>query len=199
MARAETIESVAEAGGGGNGPLSHPNTCRMELPHPLHAWPGLLATTTISTTTSNSGLHSGAMHVQHSQHPLQAFCVSYLLPHPHSQGRDEPRTHQDFPALSPTSTPPPTLLRDALGDQPDQDGRDNQQVSGQHPPPAVDEAAAALNARRVAHQLRTIGDEFNATAQRRMHVAPQWQEWRDVCRGLLNFVTQTLSTLYRLT
>lgn len=196
MARAETIESVAEAGGGGNGPLSHSNTCRMELPRPLHAWPGLLATTTIAT-------NPGAGHVQHGRlHPLQALCMSYPLPQPHPQGRDESRTLQDFPVLPPTSTPPPTPRRDVSGDQTGRDGRERRQASGQHPAPAVDEAAAVaaeLDVRRLAHQLRTIGDEFNATAHRRMHAAPQWREWRDVCRGLLNFITQTLSTLYRLT
>ncbi|XP_031160088.1 bcl-2-binding component 3 [Sander lucioperca] len=61
------------------------------------------------------------------------------------------------------------------------------------------EAVQDLEVRRVANQLRTIGDEFNATVLLRAHAAPHWQDWRDACRGLLNFITQTLSTLYRLT
>ncbi|TKS80630.1 hypothetical protein D9C73_014732 [Collichthys lucidus] len=62
-----------------------------------------------------------------------------------------------------------------------------------------EEAVQEMEVRRVANQLRAIGDEFEATVLRRAHVAPHWQEWRDACRGLLNFITQTLSTLYRLT
>uniref|UniRef100_A0A3Q1HIL4 BCL2 binding component 3 n=1 Tax=Anabas testudineus TaxID=64144 RepID=A0A3Q1HIL4_ANATE len=59
------------------------------------------------------------------------------------------------------------------------------------------EALQELEVRRVATQLRVIGDEFNATVLRR-HAAPHWRDWRDACRGLFNFITQTLSTLYRL-
>lgn len=76
----------------------------------------------------------------------------------------------------------------------------------EHPPWASpehraprEEAAQELEVRRVANQLRAIGDEFNATVLHRVHAAPHWQDWRDACRGLLNFITQTLSTLYRLT
>lgn len=56
-----------------------------------------------------------------------------------------------------------------------------------------------LEVRRLADQLRVIGDEFNTTVLRRAHAGPHWQDWRDVWRGLLNFIDQTLSTLYRLT
>uniref|UniRef100_A0A3Q4AQB0 Uncharacterized protein n=1 Tax=Mola mola TaxID=94237 RepID=A0A3Q4AQB0_MOLML len=52
--------------------------------------------------------------------------------------------------------------------------------------------------RRMARRLRAIGDELNDTVLRR-HAVPHWQDWRDACRGLLNFIAQTLSTLYRLT
>lgn len=31
------------------------------------------------------------------------------------------------------------------------------------------------------------------------HAGPPWRDWRDVCRGLVGFIAQTLSTLYRLT
>lgn len=62
-----------------------------------------------------------------------------------------------------------------------------------------EEVVQELEVRRVALQLRTIGDEYNATVLRRAHAAPHWQDWRDTFRGLLNFITQSLSTLYRLT
>lgn len=52
--------------------------------------------------------------------------------------------------------------------------------------------------RRVGYQLRTIGDHLNATILQRAEGAPQWQDWRGACRGLLTFITDTLSTLYRL-
>ncbi|CAB1427349.1 unnamed protein product [Pleuronectes platessa] len=61
------------------------------------------------------------------------------------------------------------------------------------------EAEQELEVRRVANQLRAIGDQYNATVLRRAHAAPHWQDWRDVCRGLFNFITQSLSALYRLT
>uniref|UniRef100_A0A3Q4HDG6 BCL2 binding component 3 n=1 Tax=Neolamprologus brichardi TaxID=32507 RepID=A0A3Q4HDG6_NEOBR len=60
------------------------------------------------------------------------------------------------------------------------------------------EAVQEQEIRRVANQLRTIGDELNVTLLRR-HGGPHWHDFRDVCRGLLSFITQTLSTLYRLT
>lgn len=63
----------------------------------------------------------------------------------------------------------------------------------------IGEAAQELEVRRVASQLRTIGDEFNTTVLHRAHAAPHWQDWRDACLGLFNFISQTLSTLYRLT
>ncbi|XP_008294886.1 bcl-2-binding component 3 [Stegastes partitus] len=214
MARAETIESVAETGGGANGPL--PNTCRMELPHSLHTWPGL--------------------HLHHNHHHLptwQAPYPSYPLPYPDPQGQNQPRTHQQLPALSPSATPPPSsplcsrrdernrgtvAPSDISGEQSDSDREDRLQASSrQGPPPDLlpqnehpswaspqhraprGEAVQELELRRVANQLRAIGDEFNATVLRRVHVAPHWQDWRDVCRGLVNFIAQTLSTLYRLT
>lgn len=55
--------------------------------------------------------------------------------------------------------------------------------------------------RRVAHQLRAIGDQINTTVLRHhsAHAAPQWRDWRSACLQLLNFVAQTLNSLYRLT
>ncbi|KAG8001772.1 hypothetical protein GBF38_011963 [Nibea albiflora] len=254
MARAETIENVGETGGGGNGPLSRHNTCRMELPRPFPNWPGLLTTTTITT---GSGAGTGAMHLHHNHHhlhPFQAIYMSYPLPYPQSESHDEAQTHQQLPALSPSSTPPPSPL---CNQREERDGRFSGEQSvtcifkgsvviflakqmlwlpgvsvsvatrvvvatgaqlcagdGGHSTEKVDkvkkhrlgtqrapreEAVQEMEVRRVANQLRAIGDEFNATVLRRVHVAPHWQDWRDACRGLLNFITQTLSTLYRLT
>ncbi|XP_059188041.1 bcl-2-binding component 3 [Centropristis striata] len=233
MARAETIESVAETGGRGeNGPLPRHNTCRMELPRPFYNWPGLLTTTTIST---GSGTGSAAIHLHHSHHhlhPLQAFYLSYPLPCPQLEGQDEPQTHQRLPALSPSPTPPCSPLchrREERGsgavapsafsgEQSDSDREERLEASSrQGPPPDLlpqsehpswasthhrtpgEEAVQELEVRRVANQLRAIGDEFNATVLHRVHPAPHWQDLRDACRGLLSFISQTLSTLYRLT
>lgn len=221
MARAETIESVGETGGGGNRPLPRHSTCHMGLPGSFNTWPGLLTTTTITT-----GSGTGAVQLHHNQHhlhPLQAFYLSYPLPYPHPQGQDEPQTHQHLSALSPSSTPPPSPpcnRRGAVqpvafaGEQSDLDGEELQEASSQqgplpdllpqneHPSWASQhhrEAAQELEVSRLANQLRAIGDEFNTTVLRRAHVAPPWRDWRDACRGLLSFIAQTLSTLYRLT
>ncbi|XP_038549512.1 bcl-2-binding component 3 [Micropterus salmoides] len=211
MARAETIESVGEPGGGGN-------TCRMGLPRPIEAWPGLLTTTTI-TTSSRTGI--GAIHHNHHNlHPLQAHYVSYSPPYPHPEGQDEPQTHQQLSALSPSPAPPPSPLcnrrgrgavapsafsgqqSDSAREEPLPDLLPQNEppswASPHHRPPRA-EAVQELEVRRVADQLRAIGDEFNATVLHRAHAAPHWQDWREACRGLFNFITQTVSTLYRLT
>lgn len=216
MARAETIESVGETGGGGNGPLPRHSTCRMELPRPLH-WPGLLNTTII---TSGSGMGSNTMHLYHNHHvhPLQAVCLSYTLPYTHPEGQDEPQSHQQSPAASPSPTPPWLLCNrreergeDFSGEQSDSDRDEHERAHSQGPLPDLlpqnehpSWASAQhrapreeVDVRRVADQLRTIGDEFNATVLHRAHAAPVWQDWRDACRGLFNFISQTLSTLYR--
>uniref|UniRef100_A0A3B4YAB0 Uncharacterized LOC111665669 n=1 Tax=Seriola lalandi dorsalis TaxID=1841481 RepID=A0A3B4YAB0_SERLL len=150
MARAETIESVRETGGGGNGPLPPQNTCRMELPRPFHTWPGLLTTTTM-TTGSDSDRE------EHQEASSQQGPLPDLLPQ---------NEHPSWASLH-------------------------------HRAPRR-EAVQEMGVRRVASQLRAIGDEYNARVLHRQ-AAPHWQDWRDACRGLFNFVTQTLSTLYRLT
>ncbi|XP_056230956.1 uncharacterized protein LOC130168256 isoform X2 [Seriola aureovittata] len=221
MARAETIESVRETGGGGNGPLPPQNTCRMELPRPFHTWPGLLTTTTM--TTGSGAIHLHPNH-HHHVHPLQPLYLPYPLP-------DETQTHQQSPALLPSPTPPPSPLcrwREERGggaatpsafsgEESDSDREEHQEASSQQGPlpdllPQNEhpswaslhhraprrEAVQEMGVRRVASQLRAIGDEYNARVLHRA-AAPHWQDWRDACRGLFNFVTQTLSTLYRLT
>nr|XP_046245910.1 uncharacterized protein LOC124059704 [Scatophagus argus]XP_046245911.1 uncharacterized protein LOC124059704 [Scatophagus argus] len=227
MARAETIESVGETGGGGrNGPLPRHNSCRMELPRPFQTWPGLLSTTTITTS---SGTVTGPAHLHHNHlhlHPLQAVYLSYPLPYPHPEGQDEPQTHPQLPVLSPSPTPPPSPpcnRRDARGgsfsgEQSDSEAEERHEAySRQGPLPDLlprnehpswgsprhrapgEEAVQELEVRRLAQQLRSIGDEFNSAVLHRAHAAPHWRDWRDACRGLLNFIAQSLSTLYRLT
>lgn len=209
MARAETVENVGETGGGGN-------SCRMELPRPFQTWPGLLATT---TSVSSGG--SGAIQPHHL-HPMQALYLPYPLPYPHPEGLEEPQTHQQLPALPPSPTPPPSppcnrkeetgCAPSAFSGEQSDLGREVSVDSSRRLEPLPDllpqsehhlmddrEEAEELEVMRVAHQLRTIGDEYNATVLRRAHVAPHWQDWRDTFRGLLNFITQSLSTLYRLT
>lgn len=64
-----------------------------------------------------------------------------------------------------------------------------------NPPPRAD--AHEQSVRRVAFQLRTIGDQFHAAAVGE-RVAPYWPDVEDACRGLLNFLTQTLGAICRL-
>ncbi|CAK6957826.1 bcl-2-binding component 3 [Scomber scombrus] len=202
MARAETIENVGETGGGGNSPLPRPGTCHMELPGPFNTWSQV--------------------------HPLQAFYLSsYQLhaPPPHPEGQDEPLTHQHVSAPSSAPPPPPssppcnrgTFQPSAfLGERSDLDRVELMEASRRQGPlpdllPQNEHSSWAsqhhrasmgepeLEVRRLASQLRTIGDEFNTTVLRRVHADPHRQDWRDIWRGLLNFINQTLSTLYRLT
>lgn len=219
MARAETIESVEETGGGGgNGPLPR-HTCRMELPRPFPTWPGLLTTTTVA---AGPGPGAGVMHRHHNHghlHPLQAVCLSYSLPYARSEGQDQPRSHQQSPALPPSLTPPPSPLCNqregrSRGFSGESDERPEAH-SRQGPPPDLlpqnehpswasahhraPREEAEQEVRRLASQLRVIGDQFDATVRRRAHAAPHWRDWRGACRGILSFISQTLSALYRLT
>ncbi|XP_061574856.1 uncharacterized protein LOC133441508 [Cololabis saira] len=201
MARAETIETVGEGGGGGggNGLLPSHNTCH--LPRPLYGRHSVLITPT----------GPGLPYLQQNHHldPLQ---VIYPLPYTHAGSRDHPS-----PASSPAGSRRAVAPRDPSGGQPDPDRED---LRGAPSPggPLPDllpqnersprasgrgggrgEAAQEMELRRVARRLKLIGDEFNAAVLHRAHGAPHWRDWRDACRGLLNFVTQALSALYRLT
>ncbi|KAM9733929.1 bcl-2-binding component 3 [Menidia menidia] len=181
MARAETIQT-AETGGGGGGPRR--STCCMPLPRPLQAWPSLLA-------SPPAGTRAPPPHRQPpGLEPLRGLWLSHPAPH------------------APPSVEPPE-------EQPDGDGEEPLGPSGRRgalpdllprseqpswaPPPPPPPPPLELEVRRVAGQLRLIGDQFNATLLRRAHGAPRWPDLRDACRGLLSFITQTLSTLYRLT
>ncbi|KAL6115695.1 uncharacterized protein ACO6RY_00485 [Pungitius sinensis] len=213
MARAETIESVGETGGrGGNDPLPRHHTCSMELPRPFYNCPGLLTT----TSTFSSGTGAGGVLQQHPQ-PLPAFYMLRPLPFPRPDDQDETRTPQRSPASSSSAggTGAPSAFtgersashRDGCQDTSSRQAPlpdllpQNELPSGAFPRRTAPggEAAQEGEVRRVADQLRSIGDEFNATVLHRAHAAPHWQDWRDACRGLLTFITQTLGTLYRLT
>lgn len=85
MARAETIETVGEREVVGNGPLSCHNTCRMEVPRPLHAWP-VAVVTTPRPPRSGSG---AARHRYHRLEPLQVFNLSHPLASPRLEGQGE--------------------------------------------------------------------------------------------------------------
>ncbi|XP_014914765.1 bcl-2-binding component 3 [Poecilia latipinna] len=205
MARAETIETVGENGGGRNGPLSLHNTCCMELPQPLHTRPG---------PRTEPSVHNTSPH----REPLPGLYLPNQLPYSHPEG------HQQPPALSQTSscrleTGRRTASRDSSQEEPDSNKEEHQDASrrqgplpdllpqNEHsswdsPPQQLGvggEAAQQLDVIRVAGQLRMIGDQFNAMILHRAHIAPQWQDWREVCLGFLDFIAQSLSTLYRLT
>ncbi|KAM7412597.1 hypothetical protein PAMA_020126 [Pampus argenteus] len=147
---------------------------------------------------------------------------SYLVPYPHPESQDEPRTHQHLFVLSPPPWPPSSersrgqvQQRSAFsgdGEQSDLDRVEHQEASRQQEPlpdllpqsehpsrAARGEAVQELEVRPLADQLRAIADEFNTTVLRRADAAPYWQDWRDIWRGLLNFIDQTVSVLYRLT
>ncbi|XP_054884949.1 uncharacterized protein LOC129359388 [Poeciliopsis prolifica] len=205
MARAETIETAGENGGGRNGPLSLHNTCRMELPQPIHNRSGPRTEPSVPSTPPH-------------REPLPGLYLPNRLPCSHPEG------HQQAPALSPTpscrlETSRRTAGNDPSQEEPDWNNEEQQDASRRQgplpdllpqnenspwdspPPPlgAGGEAAQHLDVIRVASQLRMIGDQFNAMILHRAHIAPQWQDWREVCRGFLNFIAQSLSTLYRLT
>ncbi|KAM4590620.1 bcl-2-binding component 3 [Fundulus diaphanus] len=206
MARAETIETLGESRGGGNGPLSCHNTCRMELPQHPPTW------------TSPLTARSGAPPLQNSSHnmePLQALYLSNVLPRPQQEGRGEAQTHQQSPASSPSPTPPQCPVRaessgrtlsaaDSSEEQPDSNREEQGPLPDllpQHEPHQRGpggEAVQQLDVRRVGRQLRRIGDELDATVFHRADVPPQWHHWRDATWELLNFLAQMMSTFYRL-
>lgn len=202
-----------------NGPLPGHNTCRMELPRSLHGWAGAGA----------MHLHNNHHPLHTLQALYLSYPLPYPDPQDQDQDQTHQQLPPLSPSATPPPSSPLCSRRDETsrgavapgdlsGEQPDSDREEPLQASSrQGPPPDLlpqnehpswasprhraprGEAVQELELRRVANQLRVIGDEFNATVLRRAHVAPHWQDLRDACRGLLNFITQTLSTLYRLT
>eukprot|EP00063_Salmo_salar_P043004 XP_014017839.1 PREDICTED: uncharacterized protein LOC106580863 isoform X3 [Salmo salar] len=91
-----------------------------------------------------------------------------------------------------------TTARDPLPDLLLQRER-SPQASPQHRAPGVaDPRLDNEVVERVANQLKRIGDDLNATILQRMGGNPQQQDWRGLCLGVLNFLSDTLSILYRL-
>uniref|UniRef100_A0A3P8V5T7 Uncharacterized LOC103377911 n=1 Tax=Cynoglossus semilaevis TaxID=244447 RepID=A0A3P8V5T7_CYNSE len=172
MARAETIESAGETGGSGGGG-------RGNDPLPHHTCRMEVRCPTHSwpgllTTSSIASGPSSILPYNHNHlHPLQPLHVDV-------------EEHQE---ISSQREPLPDLLPQ------------NERVSRGSPPDRAprNQVAQDLEVRRVARQLRVIGDQFNATVLRRQVRTPFWQDLRDACRGVINFITQTLSTLYRMT
>ncbi|XP_041731626.2 bcl-2-binding component 3 [Coregonus clupeaformis] len=168
------------------------HTCRMEVQRP-DTWPG------------------------GSNHPLQAAHRQscQLLPNMDTQPRqDSPPPQPQREAFPPASAHPldsprrastdpdiehqDTTARDPLPDLLPQRER-SPQASPQHRAPGVaDPRLDDEVVERLANQLKRIGDDLNATILQRMGGIPQRQDWRGLCLGVLNFLLDTLSTLYRL-
>ncbi|XP_051934039.1 bcl-2-binding component 3 [Hippocampus zosterae] len=129
-------------------------------------------------------------------------------------GENQQQNHQEQPIL-PTPLPlPPDQPNAFLGEQSER--RQRQEVAHQRSPlpdllpqdqrafgggshlrSEVTMEAGHVDTHALAQQLRTIGDQFNASVLR-AHDAPHWQDWIDVRQGFLNLVARTLSALYRL-
>lgn len=229
MARAETIENVGETGArGGNDPLPRHHICSMELPRPFYNCPGLLTTTAFSSGTATHRHHHNNHHLPPLQALYLSYPLPYPHPEDQDEARTHQRSPALSPSPMPPRSPlfnrreergGAEVAPSAFTGEQSASHRDERQDASSRQGPLPDllpqnelpswasprrrapgeEAAQEVEVRRVADQLRAIGDEFNTTVLHRAHAAPQWQDWRDACRGLLNFITQTLSTLYRLT
>ncbi|CAB1348727.1 unnamed protein product [Coregonus sp. 'balchen'] len=186
MARPQTESGVDRHGRG------RLNRCSMEVQRP-DTWPG------------------------GSNHPLQAaYHKSYqLLPNMDTQprqGSPPPQPQREAsppPSAHPLDTPrrastdpdrehQDTTARDPLPDLLPQRERSHQ-ASPQHralgvADPQLEDEVVEL----VANQLKRIGDDLNTTILQRMGGIPQRQGWRGLCLGVLNFLSDTLSTLHRL-
>lgn len=218
MARAETID-VGETAGGGNNSLpcrTWPTLCNTA---PITRGSG--------TAPSPARVHRSQQHLHSLQTLYLSYPLPY--PQPGGRDKPQAPQQQPALSPSPTPPPSPPCerigergggaLRQSafLGEPSDSDREERPEApsrrgplpdllpqnerpswGSQHHRAPRGEAAQQLEVRRLASQLRTIGDEFNATVMR-AHDAPHWQDWRDACRGFLNFIAQTLSTLYRLT
>ncbi|XP_068568961.1 bcl-2-binding component 3 [Cebidichthys violaceus] len=227
MARAETIENVGETGGrGGNDPLPRHHTCSMELPRPFYNCPGLLTTTAFSSGTATHRHNNNHLHPLQALY--LSYPLPYPHPEDQDEARTHQRSPALSPSPTPPRSPlcnrregrgGAVVAPSAFTGEQSASHRDERQDASSRQGPLPDllpqnelpswasprrrapgeEAAQEVEVRRVADQLRAIGDEFNNTVLHRAHAAPHRQDWRDACRGLLNFITQTLSTLYRLT
>ncbi|XP_056139489.1 bcl-2-binding component 3 isoform X1 [Lampris incognitus] len=217
MARAETTESVGEPAGAGGASLAHLSTCCMELPHSFHSWPGLLT----NANAPGGTIHLPRRHHQHhSRRPVQDLALPCPLPYLLPAGmEDAPQMHRPSSSRTPPSPPPQRWreeARDGCGATPSAypgerfggettDRHEQQREASSRRGPLPDllpsnghlSSASEGEVRRIAGQLRLIGDEMNTTILRRAAI-PEWQGWIGLYMGMMDFLTQTLNTLYRL-
>uniref|UniRef100_A0A8C7JGG0 BCL2 binding component 3 n=2 Tax=Oncorhynchus kisutch TaxID=8019 RepID=A0A8C7JGG0_ONCKI len=186
MARPQTESGVDHHGRG------RQHSCRMEVQRP-DTWPGG------SNNPLQAAYHQSCQLLPNMDtQPRQGS----LPPQPQREASPPPSTH---PLDTPTraSTDPDrelqdTTARDPLPDLLPQRER-SPQASPQHRAPVVaDPRLDNEVVERVANQLKRIGDDLNATILQRMGGIPQRQDWRGLCLGVLNFLSDTLSILYRL-
>ncbi|XP_061733547.1 uncharacterized protein LOC133536890 isoform X1 [Nerophis ophidion] len=201
MARAETMESVCEAAtGAAGGPLpqyQHGSCHRVELPGSFPAWssmhhPGSPSGPVLQTSSeqlvASPPVSRAARSVRKSRQ-LMLECsggreVALMTWDDVKEcsnrfGQQNERRHRRAFCRR-------GRLLDLLP-------RDEQEFGDLLPAPQLDVIS-------VGEQLRTIGDDFNASVLRaHAAAAPHWQDWIDAYRGFLNLAARTLSALYRLT
>lgn len=223
MARAETMETTGGGGGGGDyhAPLPRHHTCGMEMPRPMQSWP-------MQTATTTTLLHLQPQPLQDVQLPstspppagveLQVGPRARPSPRPRlcslvEDGAEEQGGEgEDTPSASATEG-------STRRERTDSEREDDQQSSSPRAPlpdllpqrehsgwaspphraPGGESGLEGEEIRRVAHQLRTIGDNLNATLLQRAEAVAPWQDWTGVCRGLVAFLAETFNSLHRLT
>ncbi|KAF7700006.1 hypothetical protein HF521_002964 [Silurus meridionalis] len=158
-------------------------TCRMEVLRPIGSQilPSRQRRRTVSTHTSTASAP-----VIPTQDTVSTECP------PQQEGplRDSSGTEQERSCPSRRQQPLPDLLPESSSSS----GQSSRRGSG-----AVEESVEEEQVvGRVAIQLRTIGDEMNAVYLHRMNEGAQWQNWRGLYRGLVAFLSDTISTLYQL-
>ncbi|KAL0972972.1 hypothetical protein UPYG_G00197170 [Umbra pygmaea] len=164
------------------------HSCRMEVQRP-ETWPGVSIHTHQNAHPNYPTMDNLPRQDDAHPHPLRAA----LLPHSASsqdnrrtEHTDQDREHrgttdgQPLPGLLPLREPSP------------------QASAQQRAPGRADQLIDEEVVERVAHQLRRIGDDLNATILQRAGEVPQWQDWRGLCSGLVTFLSDTLRALFRL-
>ncbi|XP_049582033.1 bcl-2-binding component 3 [Syngnathus scovelli] len=142
-------------------------------------------------------------------HQYSIACHSFLHNFPNNHHQSQQQPNLPTPPPSPPGHPNPvsgeqsnqrqTQAAHRRGPLPDLLPRDQRPVGGgPHPRGEATLEARPIDTTAVGLQLRTIGDQFNASVLR-PHAAPHWQDWIDAGRGFLNLAARTLSALYRLT
>ncbi|KAJ7995211.1 hypothetical protein DPEC_G00242190 [Dallia pectoralis] len=161
------------------------HSCRMEVQRP-DAWPG-------------GSMHHQIAHPTYQRYPNMNHEPSQDHA-PNLPGRDAPLSPNAHPEETPRreSTDPErehqdTTDQDPLPDLLPQRERSPRASPQPRGPRRVDPWLEDEVVERIAHQLRRIGDDLNATTLQRVR-----QDWRGLYLGVLNFLSDTLSTLYRL-